>query len=69
MAQLASVAWSHNCDFSLFSLFWPEIYCEPDLVRRRNPGLLEIGPAKKQREPPLFFRCFPLFSVKNTASR
>jgi hypothetical protein len=26
----------HNCDSSLFSLFWPEIYSELNLVRRRN---------------------------------
>jgi hypothetical protein len=26
----------HNCDFSLVSAFWPEIYSELTLVRRRN---------------------------------
>jgi hypothetical protein len=32
--------------FSLFSLFFPEIYSERDLVRRRNPGLLRVRSAK-----------------------
>jgi hypothetical protein len=63
-AELAPVAWSHYCDFSLFSLFWPEIYSEWDPTLRRNPGLLVIEPARKQREPPLIFRCFSLFSAK-----
>ena len=60
-AQLAPVASSDYCDFSLFSLFWPEIYSDPDLVRRRNPWIFDGWPGEKQRNQPLFFRCFPLF--------
>jgi hypothetical protein len=53
----------HNCDFSLFSLFWPEIYSEAHLVRRRNPGCLVIGPAKNS-ETAAVFCCISLFSAE-----
>src|SRR5215469_13241197 len=51
--------WGAVQDISLFSLFFHEIYSEPDLFHRRNPRFWRFVPAKKQRD----ICCFLLFSA------
>jgi hypothetical protein len=46
---------------SLFSLFFPEIYSERTLVRRRKSWAPQESAGEKQRKRSLFSRCFPLF--------
>jgi hypothetical protein len=49
--------------FSLFLLFFAGIISQRARDIRRNPGLSAVSQPQKQRDCPLFFRCFSLFFV------
>jgi hypothetical protein len=52
--------------FPLFLLFSPQVISDHHLFLRGNPGLSLGSTIGKQRDRPLFFRCFPLFYYKIT---
>jgi len=60
--------WRAVQGISLFSLFFHEIYSEPDLLRRRNPRFWGVAPAKKTAKHPLFFCCSSLLRPNNRVS-
>src|SRR5215467_8429394 len=53
----------------LFSLFFHEIYSEPDRFRRINPRFWALGAAEKQRDICCFFAVLRCFRPSNRVSR
>src|SRR6516162_4200838 len=60
-AQLVPANASSFQVFSLFSLFFHQIYSDRDLILRRNPRFWRFGPAKKQRDGCCFFAVSAVF--------